>query len=144
MEPSPDVPSPDALSLLATALAERAEVITAYAFGSAVDGSPSPRDLDVAVTLADEEADSLPTLLHLQVDLEREVGFPIDLHELERLPVDLQFRIWQTGRLMIDRDPPRRVRTEIEIIHAYHDLAPYLERLRAATRRRLIAGAGHG
>ena len=137
-------PSPDVLSRLATALAERPEVITAYAFGSAIDGSPSPRDLDVAVTLADEETDRLATLLHLQVDLERGVGFPVDLHELERLPVDVQFRIWQTGRLMIDRDPPRHVRAEIEIIHAYHDVAPYLERLRAATRRRLIAQAGHG
>lgn len=133
----------DALTRLEAALADHPEVISAYAFGSAVDGSPDPRDLDVAV-IVDHDTDRLEPLLRLQVDLELEVGVPIDLHELDRLPADLQFRIWQTGRLLIDRDPPRRVRAEIEILHSYHDLAPYLERLSTATRHRLRSGSGHG
>lgn len=133
----------DALTRLEAALADHPEVISAYAFGSAVDGSPDPRDLDVAV-IVDHDTDRLEPLLRLQVELELEVGVPVDLHELDRLPVDVQFRIWQTGRLLIDRDPPRRVRAEIEILHAYHDLAPYLQRLSTATRHRLRSGSGHG
>lgn len=125
-----------AMARLAAALAARPEVRTAYVFGSAVKGSDAPRDLDVAVVGG--SGTSLGELLRAQVDLERAVGVPIDLHEFERLPVDLQFRVVREGTVMVDRDPPARIRREIEVMNAYHDLAPYLERIRTGARQRLI------
>lgn len=129
-----------AVSDLAAALAARPEVVTAYVFGSTIHGAAAPRDLDVAVVVRPPAG--LDALLRVQVELERAVAVPIDLHDLERLPVDLAFRVVREGEVLVDRDPAARVRREIELLHAYHDFAPHLERIRAGTRQRLARSVG--
>ncbi len=111
------------------------DVVTAYLFGSAVT-STSPRDLDVAVVFGDVTNDLAGTL-SLQARLESSLDRPVDLHELDRLPLDLQFRIVQQGILLVDRDPVQRVRKEIRVFDAFNDFRPYVERIRTATRKRL-------
>jgi len=118
------------------------EVATAYLFGSAVT-SASPRDLDVAVVFAEDTGD-LSMSLGLQATLESSLDQPVDLHEFDRLPLDLQFRIVQQGLVLVDRHPAQRVRTEITVFVTFNDFRPYLERIRTATRERLVAGANHG
>lgn len=121
----------------------RPEVLTAYVFGSVVTGADAPRDIDVAVV--GRAAGSLSDLLRAQVELEREVAVPVDLHELDRLPVDLQFRVVREGTVVLDRDPASRVRREIEIMNASNDFAQYLARIRSGARQRLARSAsGHG
>ena len=137
----------EAFQRLAAALHARPEVLTAYVFGSAAGsagaGSRPPRDLDVAVITGGESG--LAELLGLQVELERAAAVPVDLHEFDRLPVDLQFRVVREGSIVVDRDPAARVRNEIRVMNAYHDLAPYLERIRSGTRERLArSGGGDG
>lgn len=123
-------------------LQARPEVVTAYLFGSAVT-STSPRDLDVAVVFVDG-TEGLAVPLALQAHLESSLDHPVDLHEFDRLPLDLQFRVVQQGVVLLDRDPVRRVRTEIAVFDAFNDFRPYLERIRTATRQRLVAGADGG
>jgi uncharacterized protein YutE (UPF0331/DUF86 family)/predicted nucleotidyltransferase len=127
--------APVAIADVRDLLASRHEVIAAYLFGSAAKGASEPRDLDVAV-LFTRPAD-LTELLTLQVELERAADMPVDLHDLDRLPVELQFRVVQEGAVILDRDPPVRVRREIRILNDHNDLKPYLDRLRSATRTRL-------
>lgn len=118
------------------------EVVTAYLFGSALT-SRSPRDLDVAVVFSDETGD-LAASLALQAHLESSLDRPVDLHELDRLPLDLRFRIVQRGLVLVDRDPVRRVRAEIAVFDAFNDFRPYLERIRTTARQRLVGGTDRG
>lgn len=130
---------PPTLERLIDVLDSRPDVTAAYLFGSTVTSGTEPGDIDVAVTF-DPDAD-LPALLALQVELETRVGVPVDLHDFDRLPVDLQFRVVQEGVVLVDRHPPTRRRREIKVLNAYNDFKPYLDRLRAATRGRLAATA---
>lgn len=120
-------------------LDDHAEVLTAYLFGSMAAGAPDPGDADLAVVLA--PGTTFRSTLELQSELEAATGASVDLHDFDRLPVDLQFRIIQQGQVLVDRDPARRVRLEIRTLNAFNDFKPYLERLRAATRDR-VAAAG--
>lgn len=127
--------APTAVASIRELLGSYPDVVAAYLFGSAAKGAAEPSDIDIAV-LFERPAD-LAALLALQGDLEREADVPVDLHDLDRLPVDLQFRVLQEGVVLVDRDQPTRVRREIQVLNDYNDFKPYLDRLRAAARTRL-------
>jgi predicted nucleotidyltransferase len=120
-------------------LAARPEVVAAYVFGSTVTGAEDPGDVDLAVLFA--RAPDLRSLLDLQTDLERRAAVPVDLHDFDRLPVDLQFRVVREGVVLVDHHPATRVRREVRVLNDYNDFKPYLDRLRRAARSRLAAGA---
>lgn len=120
-------------------LAACPEVVAAYLFGSTATGVEEPGDVDLAVLFA--SAVDLRTVLDLQVELERRAAVPVDLHDFDQLPVDLQFRIVREGVVLLDRDPARRVRREIRVLNDFNDFKPYLDRLRSAARSRLAAGS---
>lgn len=135
-----DMPvAPTAVASVRDLLGSHPEVVAAYLFGSTAKGAAEPGDLDIAVLF--ERATDLAALLVLQGDLERSADMPVDLHDLDRLPVDMQFRVVQEGVVLVDRDLPLRVRREIRILNDYNDFKPYLDRLRSATRTRLSESA---
>lgn len=137
------MPPPSApLDRLRDLLDGHPEVLTAYLFGSMATGAPDPGDADLAVVLA--PGTTFRAALELQSELEAATGVDVDLHDFERLPVDLQFRVIQEGRVLLDRDPARRVRLEVRTHNAFNDFRPYLERLRTAARDRVAAGPGDG
>jgi predicted nucleotidyltransferase len=119
-------------------LAEREEVVTAYLYGSAAIDPSTARDLDVAVVL-DEAAEAGATTL-LQVEVEAALDVPVDLHDLDGLPLDVQFRVQQTGRVLLDREPTARVRREVRVRNLHEDFAPQLAVIREGARRRLASG----
>ena len=49
---------------------------------------------------------------------------------LDRAPVDLVHRVLRDGLLVLDRDPPRRIRFEMRARLEYLDLLPVLRRYR--------------
>ena len=124
-------------------LRQHDDITLAYLFGSAADGDPDARDIDLAIVVTGTD-DPLRTVLLVQQDIEAATGATVDVHDLDALPVDLQFRVIDQGRPVLVRDETDRVRREVRIMREYWDLRPYLDRIRDAARARLAAGAGDG
>jgi predicted nucleotidyltransferase len=118
-------------------------VVAAYLFGSAARGVAEPGDLDIAVMFA-SGVDSFEAALALQVDLERELDVPVDVHDFDALPSDLQFRVLNDGIVLVDADRPARVRREVAAQLMYYDFKPYLDRIRRGAVRRIASGATGG
>lgn len=130
----------DRLDALRDRLQQHPEVVVAYLFGSAATQARPPRDVDVAVVFADA-VDAFRAVLGLQLDLEASTGVPMDVHDLDALPVDLQFRIIDEGHPVLVRDEDARIRREVRIMRAYYDFTPYLERIRNGAHARLASGS---
>jgi predicted nucleotidyltransferase len=112
-------------------------VVTAYLFGSVARGTAHERsDVDVAVLL---EVAPPSTLAGLQTPLEDaladHLGQPVQLVVLNTAPPDLVHRVLRDGRLLVDRNPSRRIAFEVRARNEFFDLDPILERYRAAPAR---------
>ncbi|MBW1877963.1 MAG: nucleotidyltransferase domain-containing protein [Deltaproteobacteria bacterium] len=120
-------------------------MVAVYLFGSAARESSErlARDLDLAMVFDTDCADPFREALRIQAELELTLGFPVDVHDFDALPVDLRFRVLSEGRVLVERDPIRRVRREVRAMLEYYDFKPYLERIRTATLRRLEHGTEH-
>ena len=111
--------------------------VSAYLFGSVARGSAGPRsDVDVGVLLADDPPRTLAgLLLDLEDDLRQRLRLPIQLVVLNRASVDLVHRVLRDGRLLLDRDPSRRIAFEVRARREYFDLLPVLRRYRRMEAR---------
>lgn len=103
-----------------------AEVVCAYVFGSFARDEAGPRsDVDVGVLF---EKPPEPRLgagpLDLEGDLERALGRTVQLVVLNGAPADLVHRVLRDGRVLLDRDPARRIRFEVAKRNEYFDLEP--------------------
>ena len=108
-----------------------------YFFGSAARPGSRPRDIDVAVLLEEDPPLTLEGLrLDLATQLEDLLGAPVDLVVLNRAPADLVHRVLRDGRLVLDRDPFRRIRFEVRSRNEYFDLEPILTRYRNPGEKR--------
>ncbi len=112
-------------------------VVTVYLFGSVARGTHRPgSDLDVAVLLDPPPPPTLAGLcLDLEDDLRETLGMPVDLVVLNRAPADLIHRVLRDGRLILDRDPGRRIAFEVRSRNEYFDLLPFLRRYRRQEAR---------
>lgn len=68
--------------------------------------------------------------LELEGDLERELGFPVQLVVLNTAPVDLAIRVLRGGRLVFETDRSVRIRFEVRTRNEYFDLEPILREYR--------------
>lgn len=124
-------------------VASRDGIVAAYLFGSAARGVADPGDLDIAVMFA-PQVDGFTAALALQVDLERALDFPVDVHDFDALPSDVQFRVLDEGMVLVDADRRARARREVAAQLMYYDFKPYLDRIRQGAVRRLASGAAGG
>ena len=108
------------------------EVIAAYLFGSVARETSGPSsDVDVGVLLASDPPRTLDgLLLGLEAELERDLGAPVQLVVLNTAPCDLVHRVLRDGKLILDRDPPARIRFEVRARNESFDLEPFLKRYR--------------
>ena len=107
-------------------------VLAAYLFGSVARGTHGPdSDVDVAVLM---ERSPEPTLdgfpFDLEAKLEAILSRPTEIVVLNDAPADLVHRVLRDGRLIVDRNPSRRIRFEVQARNEYFDLVPYLKRYR--------------
>jgi uncharacterized protein len=107
-------------------------VRAAYLFGSWARGTPRPdSDVDVGVIFA---APQPRTLMGLPTELEAALAASLHMNvqvvDLERASADLVHRVLRDGRIILDRDPPARIRFEVHRRNQYFDLLPHLERYR--------------
>ena len=109
-------------------------IVAAYLFGSRARGTATGRsDVDVAVLYAEVPGPGLDGLsLDLEADIERGVGLPVQVVVLNSAPADLVHRVLRDGRLLLDRDPSRRIQFEVKARNEFFDLQPMLARYRAA------------
>lgn len=113
-------------------LTDRDEVVTAYLFGSVARGTHHAKsDVDVAVLYTRDPPSTLDGLgLGLEGDLERDLGWPVQVIVLNKAPYDLIHRVLRDGKLLKDADPSVRVRFEVKARNLYFDLLPILRHYR--------------
>jgi predicted nucleotidyltransferase len=121
-----------------TASAGAEGLAAAYLFGSVARRSATrSSDVDVAVLYAEAPPPGLAGLAsHLEAELERLLGLPVQVVVLNRAPVDLVQRVLRDGRLLLDRDPSRRIRFEVRTRQEFWDLEPILKRYRRGAGER--------
>jgi predicted nucleotidyltransferase len=106
--------------------------LAVYLFGSLARGtSTDASDVDVGVLFGERQPATLEGLhLTLEGDLEKLIGRTVQLVVLDGAPVDLVHRVLRDGRLLLDRDPSRRIAFEVKARNEYFDLLPHLRRYR--------------
>lgn len=114
------------------------DAVAVYLFGSVARGTAHARsDVDVAVLFEEEPP---PTLEGLQLDLEAELtldlGIPVQLVVLNWASSDLIHRVLRDGKLVLNRDPSKRIRFEVKARNEFFDLQPFLRRYRRFPERR--------
>ena len=113
------------------------DVVVVYLFGSYARGDESSdSDIDLAILCASPPP---RTLAHPSIGLagrlEAQLGRAVQVVVLEEAPVDLVHRVLRDGRLIVDRDPSRRIRFEVKARNEYFDLLPVLRRYRGQAGR---------
>ena len=109
------------------------EIVAVYLYGSRARGTATARsDVDLGVLYTAPPSPSLETLpFDIEAELERGLGAPVEIVVLNDAPVDLVHRVLRDGTLLLDRDPPRRIRFEVKARNEFFDLQPLLARYRA-------------
>jgi predicted nucleotidyltransferase len=100
----------------------------ALVFGSTVrdDGRPA-RDLDVAIGLAQGTSLSVRDLGDLASRLEAATGQPVDLVLMHEAPPALAYRVFASGRVVLERDRAALVERKAQAIIDYLDFKPIEE-----------------
>lgn len=107
-------------------LATDGDVVAAYLFGSVARGRDHrDSDVDVALLLAKDPPRTLDGLkLAVAARLGERLGLPVQVVVLNRAPPDLVHRVLRDGKLLVDKDPGRRIRFEVRSRNEYFDLEP--------------------
>lgn len=110
-----------------------------YLFGSQARGTAgrtSDVDLGVLFDVAPQQTiDAYPVDL---IDALTSVFGPhVDVVVLDHASPDLVHRVLRDGRLLVNRNPSRRVAFEVQKRNEYFDIQPFLRRYREAALRAL-------
>jgi hypothetical protein len=122
------------------ARAEAEGIAAAWLFGSVARGTARPdSDVDVGVLYREAPPRTLAgvgRVFGLEEDLAEATGLPIQVVNLNQAPVDLIVRVFRDGKLLVDRDPLRRIEFEVSSRNEYWDLEPYLRLYRGQSVKR--------
>jgi predicted nucleotidyltransferase len=117
------------------ARAEGERIAAAYLFGSVARGTAGPEsDVDVGVLYSGEPPKGLDAF-RLAGEIEDLLGVPVQVVTLDAAPPDLAHRVL-LGKLLVNRDPSRRVRFEVKAHNEFFDIEPDLHLYRRTTGRR--------
>lgn len=110
-------------------------VMAAWLFGSRARGTHRPTsDVDVAVLLRAPDAHG-GLMWEAEARLSLALHLEVQVVVVNRASPDLVRRVLRDGRLLVDRDPPARLRFEVQKRNEYFDLTPMWRQI-----RRLPAG----
>lgn len=116
------------LTELLESCAERHGIAAAWLFGSMARGTAGPEsDVDVAVLLSEDPPRTLAGLkLDLESELEMALRLPVQLVVLNRAPSELAVTVFREGKLLLERDPAKRVEFEVRKRNEFWDMEPIL------------------
>ena len=113
---------PDALQQATAWLDERFGLDTLWLFGSAATGTATENsDVDLAALF--RRHPSAVELLEAREELSSLLGREVDLVNLEQVSPVLTMQVLRNGRLLLDHDPPRRIRLVAAAPGRYEDLS---------------------
>jgi len=104
-----------------------------YLFGSYARGEAGPLS-DVDIALLFEETIGREKAFHYRVEILSELNGPdprlpsVDVVDVERCDLSLQYRIVQQGKVLFCRNETRRIRFEARIMSLYLDRKYYIDR----------------
>jgi predicted nucleotidyltransferase len=112
--------------------AEREGIAAAYLFGSVARGTAGPgSDVDVGILYLEDPPLTLDGMgFQLEGAIESLLRIPVQVVVLNHAPVDLTVRVLRDGKLLVDRDRPKRIRFEVKTRFEFLDLEPYLKMYR--------------
>ena len=115
--------------------AEAEGIAAAYLFGSVARGAARPdSDVDVGVLYSGEPPRGLDAF-ELVGEIEDLLGLPVQVVTLDSAPPDLVHRVLR-GKLLVDRDPSRRLRFTVKAENEFFDIQPDLHLYRRIPRPR--------
>lgn len=127
------------IAILLELLGQRAGVDAAWLFGSQATGKAGPSsDIDVAVLFS--QRPSPIERIEWQSELAGRLGRSVDLVDLDGASPALAMQVLRHGKLLLDRNPRRRIAFAAILPSRYEDL----RRLRAPIEQRIAERMGHG
>lgn len=130
------------ISIVADHLAGQPDVAAAYIFGSAArDEMNACSDVDVAVIFtagAGEKPARFERRLQMEMDLGDLMGRAVQIVDYDAASPALRHQIRKCGRLVVDRDPGRRMAKEVSSLSQYLDMLPVYNFCMDAALRRLL------
>lgn len=131
----------DILNIAADYLMRQPCVAAAYVYGSAArDNMQLRSDVDIAV-LFTAGAGVKPALFDMRLQMEMElgdlIGRPVQIVDYEVSSLFLRHQVRKYGRLIVDKDPKRRMEKEISSLRQYLDMLPVYNYCTDAALRRL-------
>jgi len=114
----------------------RREIHAVYLFGSFGRGEAGPHsDVDLGLLYRTPPATTLlGQPFELEADLAELLGRSVQCVVMNAAPPDLLHRILRDGVLLLDRDPSRRIRFEVNARNQYFDVKRMLDQYRNAGR----------
>ena len=132
------------LANLATLLASRREVVAIYLFGSHARGEANHlSDIDIALLLRPDLPEEAMWRLGLRLNAEvcNILGTEnVDVIVLNTAPLEAQFEIIRTGKLLHSSDENIRTEYEVQMMNAYWDFKKVLDEYDAYALKRIREG----
>jgi len=120
-------------SKLTPVFSQESKIISAYVFGSFVQGPTHPKsDIDLAILVSFDKRFSLDDLLNLEVKITLALKTEnYDLVVLNNAPLILKFRIISQGIIIYNADDKLRCDFEEKVMQEYYDFLPRLREFNA-------------
>lgn len=103
------------------------EAVAAYLFGSFTD-TGSFSDIDIGLLMKEIPPDPTEFELEQEANLERKIGYPVDIRILNAAPAGFCFEAISAKQLLIDRDPDYRADFEGYMLKKYFDFQYFRKR----------------
>lgn len=115
-----------------------------YLFGSQASGNAGVlSDVDIAVFFNEAVADmgkAYGLECELALDLERVLGFPVDLVVLNKASVLLRYQVLKKGELLFCHSEKARIRFHEDTIRTYLDFLPFRDVQNRYLKKRIKKG----
>jgi predicted nucleotidyltransferase len=118
----------DEISETITSLLEpHREICTVYLHGSFLTNDLFA-DLDLGLLLEHPPENLLGYEFEIEITIERQVNFPVDVRVLNNAPVSYIQNVIRNGKVILDKKPDKRSDFESYSLRKYFDFAPFRTR----------------